>query len=117
MTASHFYRVLTVGWMALIFFLSSQPAPSIPLPFLGGDKLLHVIVYAILGFLFSRALFLDRVMTWKRALLVIGLVMVYGVTDEFHQSLVPGRQVSEWDVLADSLGAAIATGLIRWRAV
>jgi VanZ family protein len=99
MTASHFYRVLTVSWMALIFFLSSQPAPPIPLPSLGGDKLLHVIVYAILGFLFSRALFLDRVMTWKRALLVIGLVMVYGV------------------ILADSLGAAIATGLIRWRAV
>jgi len=111
------FRVLTVGWMALIFFLSSQPVPPIPFASLGADKLLHTIVYAILAFLLFRSLFLDGVMTWKRVLLVTALVTLYGVTDEFHQSFVPGRQVSGWDVLADGLGGAIATALMRWRAV
>jgi VanZ family protein len=114
MTPTHVFRVLAIGWMALIFFLSSQPVLPVSLTFAGGDKLAHAAVYAVLGFLVARSLFDDRVLTWKRALLVIGLVMAYGITDEFHQAIVPGRQVSGWDVLADGLGGLAATLVMRW---
>lgn len=102
--------------MALIFFLSSQPALPVPLGSWGGDKLAHAAVYAVLGFLLARSLFADRVLTWKRALLVTGLVIAYGMTDELHQSFVPGRQMSAWDVLADGLGGLLATLVMRWHA-
>ena len=43
----------------------------------------------------------------------------FAVSDEFHQFYVPGRQGSAWDVLIDSIGAAVglwALWLIgRWR--
>lgn len=113
MTPTHLFRVLTIAWMALIFFLSSQPALPLPLASLGGDKLAHAIVYAVLGFLLARSLFADRVLTWRRALLITALVMAYGMTDEFHQAFVPGRQVSAWDVLADGLGGLLAMLVMR----
>jgi VanZ family protein len=113
MTDVYFFRVLTVGWMAFIFFLSSQPSLTVPLSFHGGDKLLHAMTYTVLGFLMARSLFLDRIMTWKRALLLAALVAAYGFTDEFHQSFVPGREPSGWDLLADGFGGFLAAVLIR----
>ena len=45
------------------------------------------------------------------------LALVYAVTDELHQSFVPGRYSSVWDVLIfDNFGALISlwlTGLTR----
>lgn len=40
------------------------------------------------------------------------LAVFYAVTDEFHQSFVPGRNASFWDVLIfDNLGALISLWL------
>jgi len=39
---------------------------------------------------------------------------MYAVTDEFHQSFVPGRNPSMWDVLIfDNLGALVSIVLLR----
>ena len=35
------------------------------------------------------------------------LATLYGVSDEFHQSFVPGRESSGWDVLADFVGSSL----------
>ena len=42
--------------------------------------------------------------------MIIGTL--YGVSDEFHQSFVPGRTASIWDLAADSIGVAIAQTVI-----
>ena len=51
---------------------------------------------------------------WRRRV-TFGIVMAtiaigaaYGVSDEFHQSFVPLRSVEAMDVVADTIGAAIA---------
>jgi len=36
-------------------------------------------------------------------------VILWGLSDEFHQSFVPGRDASGWDLLADAVGFAIAS--------
>jgi VanZ family protein len=41
----------------------------------------------------------------------VALAIAYGVTDEIHQSFVPGRRADPADVLADALGALIIAGL------
>jgi VanZ family protein len=39
--------------------------------------------------------------------------VLYAVTDELHQSLVPGRRASVWDVVVfDNLGALISLWVI-----
>ena len=103
--------------MALIFAASSIPnLGSLP----GGmsDKSGHSIGYAILGGLLLRAFAGGRLrgITWTRGLLAIALATVYGVTDEAHQLVVPGRSADRYDVIADCVGAAIGVGL-GWLAV
>jgi VanZ family protein len=39
--------------------------------------------------------------------LVALAVMLYGISDEFHQYFVPGRSVDVYDVLADALGGLL----------
>ena len=108
------FRALTVGWMLLIFLLSSQSSlPTIRL-FSGTDLLAHAVFYGVLCVLLARSLAPPRVTTWKRVLLLIILVTFYGITDEYHQLFVPGRHASLWDILADGLGAFLAATMLFW---
>lgn len=109
------FRALTVGWMMLIFFLSSQSSLPAPALFPGADLLAHAVFYAVLGVFLARSLIPQRVMTWKRIMLLTVLVTAYGVTDEYHQLFVPGRDASGWDILADSLGGFLAAWVLFWR--
>jgi VanZ family protein len=99
-----------------LFILSAQEKlPETP----GGDKVAHFTAYAALGFLTARAL------AWTtahrgRALVFLSFVLaaLYGVSDEFHQSFVPGRDASVADALADAAGALIGSlGWLRLSAV
>jgi VanZ family protein len=97
------------GWMALIFFLSSQsrlPSAEDPLLDLLFKKSAHFSGYALLAVLFWRALSVSQ---WRQRLAWL-LTVVYASSDEWHQSFVPGRHPSPWDVLIDACGAV--TGLL-----
>src|SRR5262249_1673509 len=107
-----------VVWAVVIFLLSSIPGASMPpLPaVLSYDKVLHALVYSVLGALFLLALRQASSLTTPRLVLAAGLFALgYGLTDEFHQLFVPGRSADLYDALADGiggvLGATIATKL------
>ena len=101
------YWVLTAGYMSLIFYLSSQ---NISLPKLptNSDKVLHAIIYVPLAFLIYRSLWICRI---KKFIFVIAFVLagIYGISDEFHQSFVPGRDSSLGDAAADFVGALLGS--------
>jgi len=90
---------LALAWAALIFAASSQPGSSVGLP-PPWDKLAHLIAYAVLAGLLHAAGLARR---WAFALAVL-----YGASDEWHQSFVPGRDASLGDLLADAVGALAA---------
>ena len=109
-----------VLWAALIFFLSSQSElPEMPSGIT--DKHEHIGAYAILGAALVWAL-TDRApgrTSWTTVIAVVLLGTLYGASDEFHQSFVPGREVSGLDLTADAVGAALgaaltAVGLRAW---
>lgn len=56
---------------------------------------------------------------WKRLVISISAVIVYGISDEFHQGFVPGRTVDVMDAIADSIGGILSASVIfllsRWR--
>lgn len=47
----------------------------------------------------------------KKKLGIIFICLLYAVTDEFHQSFVPGRTSLASDIIVDFAGASIGLGL------
>ena len=100
--------------MGTIFFLSHQPGTDLPLPYFPGlDKLVHATAYACLAAATLYAL-PDRLLSTTKplypAIIVVFFCMVYGMSDEYHQSFIPGREPSFGDLLADTVGAALLAG-------
>lgn len=71
----------------------------------GEDKVVHFLLYAILGLWILRAA-LARGRGHARSVAFV-LAALYGLFDEFHQSFVPQRTPSGLDWVADILGAAV----------
>lgn len=110
-----------VGWMALIFFLSAQsqiPTPQQRWLDLFLEKAGHTLEFAILATLLTRALAPGRNARGRAFLLAVVFCWLYALSDEFHQSFVPGRTADWSDVLFDWGGAIGGAWLwIRRRAV
>ena len=100
--------------MGLIFVLSSVPGDQLTLPDISNiDKVAHLAIYGLLAFTVFYA-FGPRFYRMHPRLLplaVIFICTVYGVSDELHQYFVPNRSADIFDVLADSAGAVIVSGL------
>lgn len=97
-----------IGFCILIFVQSSFPTsdhlPTINL----SDKVLHFSAYAILAVLFCRAFNgMARLRNRWRLLFLISVMATtaYGLSDELHQSFVPGRNADAGDAVADFAGS------------
>jgi VanZ family protein len=99
--------------MAVIFFFSAQPNLNSGLGWIDhvGRKVVHASEYALLCFLWWRALrtVLDRSTALAAAWVV---ATIYAATDEYHQGFVAGRHSTWVDVAIDSMGAAVCALLI-----
>jgi len=77
----------------------------------------HFAEYAVLALLAARAFrtsareLLRRRWFWASLCLII----IYSLTDEFHQSFVPSRGASIYDCMIDSLGGLTALVLLAYR--
>lgn len=91
-------------WLSSRTFLTSSPA--------GWDKVAHFLAYGALCTLLLRALHGGLLpLRLTLGLAAVALATAYGASDEFHQSFVPGRDASVFDLAADFLGAASAVAL------
>lgn len=112
-----FYWLPPLLWMALIYYGSAQPTlPSLTHSLL--DSLVkygaHFMEYAVLALLWYRAIYSRFPHPMIQPLAFI-IVVVYALSDEFHQSFVPGRSATWQDVAADVIGGASA--LLVWNVV
>ncbi len=104
-------RAFAIGWGLLIFIISTipnlpQPAPlsekGITIRF---DYIFHVSVFFVLGFFVaawqtnSRAKIPER----KLAFLITAGIL-FGLIDEYHQILIPGRRFNPVDFYLNSIG-------------
>jgi VanZ family protein len=102
--------------MALIFALSAQPK-LVEIENEAGEKtfykLAHIAAYAVLAWLWWRALAPRRQATWPVLAAAWVLTTLYGVSDEIHQLYVPGRYGRLADVLFDGSGGLLMILLLR----
>ena len=130
-----------IGWMAIIFILSHQPASvssdlssGITRFLLGlvGDilpgsdagveqlhtlvrKNAHFIAYFILGILLVNALGRWEDLQVRHLRVSFVVAVLYAASDEFHQLFIEGRSGEFRDVVIDSAGAA--TGILLYWAI
>ncbi len=100
--------------MGTIFVLSHQPGDTIILPDVPDiDKLLHSVIYGALAAttLYAVPKKRSREYPVRTGILVILFCLAYGFSDEFHQSFIPGRCPSLWDIGADLLGAVVVVSV------
>lgn len=120
-TIKHFFRYQfpAILWAVFIFVASSIPAHKLPkFALMISDKVIHASIFCVLGLLVYRALE-PRVkadfFSWRRLMLAVAAVVIYGFIDEFHQSFVPGRSVDIRDASADAVGGVVA-GIVLYLA-
>lgn len=124
-------------WMGLIFYLSHQPATQsselssgivdmvvqtldklVPFVELNLDSLHYIIrksahftAYFILGLLVMIAIRQSHKNYYKNIILTLVICVIYATSDEVHQLFIPGRSGEIKDVLIDSSGATVGTGV------
>jgi len=111
--------IFAILWALLIFFLSHSPNTDDGSGFLsriitwvaswlpfelsdvtGLDKIVHAVFYGIFAFfIFGSS---------RHYVLSLVIASIYGITDEFHQSFVFGRDSDVWDWVADTVGASLS---------
>ena len=97
-----------IAYMAAIFLVSANPSP--PMPARVSDKALHLVAYFGLAALAFRAVSggLTAPISWRSTMTALVITIGYAITDELHQSFVPGRSADVYDVIADAAGAFLA---------
>jgi len=98
-----------VALMGVIFLLSAQPDLNSGLGTIDlvGRKLVHMLEYGLLWWLWLRALHFRH--PWA----ALTLVAIYAASDEYHQTFVHGREGTVRDWVIDLAGVALAA--ILWR--
>ena len=125
--------VIVALWAGVIFFMSAHTGSDFdgtgPLaaikrwlvglvaPIFGPDTdIVNVAAHFTEYLIFGVLLVVAARRTWpalgwgKLALVAVALASLYAVTDEFHQSFVPGRMCDPADWLTDTLGATLGAG-------
>jgi VanZ family protein len=111
----NFFLPAAIVWAIVIFCLSQIPGVDVPRLVFNTDKLLHAIVYGILGFLTlgSMKTTAEGYRLFQIFLAVV-LVVIYGGLDEFHQHFIPGRTADIHDLMADAVGGMLGVGLLYY---
>ena len=121
------FAAALAGWMTLIFYLSSLPEEQVsrlgPYDSHVISKLGIIRSYMAHLFLFGMLASFIQATLWswttftdyslRAALAAIVLAALYGISDEFHQSFVVGRNMSASDMMVNALGAIAAVAILR----
>lgn len=100
--------------MAVIFVLSSQSGlrvsedPDVDRPFRVTG---HLLAFATLAVCLLVAFSRGRRPRARDAVMAYGLTLLFALSDEWHQTFVPGRSGRLDDVVTDAIGALLGLGL------
>jgi len=93
--------------MSAIFYLSSLPGKELIAAGLGPEPL-HIGGHFFMYFFLYLSLYRATKNHWKSLIIVI----LFSISDEYHQIYTPGRSASIKDLIVDTSAGLVAGGLI-----
>jgi VanZ family protein len=104
-----FFRRWGVSILLMLAIVAFSSIPSKEMPYFSWADLIvkkggHMLGYGLLALSYSYGLRGNNKQWWLSWLLAV----LFAITDEIHQSSVPGRHSSIVDVCIDSIGAGLA---------
>lgn len=112
-SAFFLYNLPPFAYAALVFYLSSLPSWKIKAVSSIPDYLLHFAEYAVFALLSIR--FVRNIgkgnINGKANIIVIIILALFAISDEWHQSFVPGRFASVPDFITDLAGIVAGVGI------
>ena len=118
--------VPAIIWMAVIFYMSHQPGEALDENVMVWVQTLFPVIrdlnfgHFIASFILALFVYLAlgaKWLNWRGRLLTVLICVLYGVTDEYHQSFIPGRSPDLLDLRNDGIGALIAMLLVSLKPV
>ena len=100
---------------AVIIGLSSIPGKNFPeAAWLAHDKMIHFAEYGLFGYLVAKAM--NTRVTANGPIFLITLLLggLFGMADEIYQSIIPGRDSSVYDWIADVTGVMLGSWVYLW---
>ncbi len=100
-------QLVFIAYALLVIFLSLIPAPSAG----GGmytDKIVHFFIYAGMAFLAYVS-----VQSMRRKLYLFIFILLLGISLEFFQMYIPGRDASVIDIAANT-GGVLTSFFLCW---
>ena len=106
------YQIAFFSWIIIILILTSVPDLNTSEDqIVGYDKFIHLTMYTVFAFLYSKMQSQKPIKEIVRSLLIMALLVP--IADEVHQIPIPGRSFALADIIADILGFLIVILLLR----
>lgn len=97
--------------MYWLILFAATTIPGKQVPNIGvSDKIEHFAAYSVLSFLLYLTFISQqkiKLLYYYPLLFTILVSALYGVLDELHQILIPGRSCDTFDIIADFMGALL----------
>ncbi len=106
-----------ITWWLLVLILMCTPGNEFPslgswIDYISLDKIIHIVLFGIMVFLFSRPLAEKNIPLQEKKQLILKIAIacsVWGLALEFIQHFwIPGRSLDFFDFVADSVGCFFA---------
>lgn len=101
--------ISVILWLLVIFLLSAIPGKNYPDQAFNYAIAAHILEYFVLAFLLARAC---GKYSFKKLIFILAFCLLFGISDELHQSQVPFRDTDVIDWGFDVLG--VGFGIIGY---
>jgi len=109
------YTIAAISWWIVLTYGLFRPVDDLQIDsyfvFPGDDKLIHVVLFAILTILVEKSI-MERGYQ-RKPLRSFFMLSLYGLMTEMGQAMTDYRGGDIWDFLADCLGICVALLIFR----